>query len=66
MRSKRFFAILLALCLVISAFSPAVSAVEIGKNTMTSPEVSVKQNVSSDEKAPNRDNDRVVSGDSVS
>ena len=65
MRSKRFFAILLALCLVISAFSPAVSAVEIGKNTMTSPEVSVKQNVSSDEKAPNRDNDRVVSGDSA-
>ena len=54
MRSKRLLAMLLVLCLVVSAMAPAASAVKVTGNTEQ------KTNVSTD--ASSKENNKVISG----
>ena len=64
MRSKRFFAILLAVCMVLGNLAPAASAVAAPADSFVMPEQKAEESaVKSDAKASPFENELVVSGE---
>ena len=66
MRSKRLLTMLLAIAMIISVMSPAVSAVKPGENTVMNPADSTESSTATKNEASAYDNSLVISQDSAS